>query len=159
MKTTTESKQTLKQCIKSRLGELKREGATAKELAAHFEASYGSTSEACYTLTVKGELASRKVGARGKANQLLRYFLTEYAPPLPELSDAPGLAKRAPRATSFAPGQETTFADGFVFTRCEGFERVADQRPTATPFFSALRPGAYPLHTGSAIERALESAA
>ena len=159
MKTTTDSKPTLKQRIKARAGELKTAGATAKELADYLGASYGSTSEACYILCQKGEMASRKVGAPGKSNQLKRYFLTQYAPPLANITATGSRPKAATRTRAFDEAQPQTFAAGFAFTRCPGFERVAEQRPTVTPFFSARRPGDYPLHTGSAIERALESAA
>jgi hypothetical protein len=155
----TETKLTLKQRIKDRLAELREAGATANELAAWLEASYGSTSEACYMLCQKGEMASRKVGAPGKSNQLKRYFLTQYAPPLANITAAGSRPKTAARPKVFDHAQPQTLAAGFAFTRCPGFERVADQRPTVTPFFSARRPGDYPLHTGSAIERALESAA
>lgn len=149
---------TLRQSIEQRAAELKHVGLTAKEAAAFSGVTPGTASEACYELTLRGVLASRLAGASGKGHQAKRYFLTAFAPPLPELADVRSCGRPAPRRPTFEAGQEVRTAPGFRFVRCPGYERVTDRHVVAEPFFSARRPGTYPLHTGTAIERALETA-
>lgn len=148
---------TLRQSIEQRAAELKHAGITAKEAAAFFGVTPGTASEACYELTLRGVLAARLAGASGKGHQAKRYFLTAFAPPLPELSDVRSCGRPAPRRATFEAGQEVIKADGFRFVRCPGYERVAEQAMRAPPVFSALRVGQY-FTSGSAIERALEGA-
>lgn len=150
---------TLRQCIQTELGVLKQQGATADEMAALFQAPYGSVSEACYELCQKRTLAWRLDDPVGKANRRKRYYLAAYAPAARLVMKDVVSPRRKAASAAFEPGQEVKTAPGFVFTRCEGYERVTERREVVEPFFSARRPGTYPLHSGTAIERALESAA
>ena len=160
MNTTTVSP-SLRQRSIDVLREVEGLGATCSDLAVLFGAKYGSVSDMLLTLTAQGVATSRKdPAAKGKQHQRKRYYLTEFAPPVVEQT-IPKRKANEPRksAAAFARDQPVTYAEGYQFTRLDGFERVTDQpHAVSQPFFSKAKIGHYPLQTGSAIERALEAA-